>query len=239
MHKAVWTRIGRVIRLLGAVMLPLVLLSNALPQLAHATTACQGYAVNFDGTDPKTMTTYGVRANIDVKLPALCGASYSSSSSWAMIAGGAARQYAQSGFVRWQGRSNVVTFAEYKKNSATPAVHKETTTPTGSPRYSTTYNFSTGRMTMFINDTTALLTTDFDPAVSWTPGWGPQWEGETHDPGDDVPGTGQSPEYFQFIQIIPSRGGAWTTPSGLTISSTNPRYSYAWNSASTFRIWVP
>jgi len=215
-----------------------LLLNPSAPQPACAAIACQGFAYNFTGTDPKSMTHYGIKADVNTKTPALCGGSHSDSSVWVMMAGGGSGQYAQVGYGRHQGQSSVYYFAQYKKNASTAAVHKETTVASGTHNYNVIYNFSNGHLYMYV-DTTKILESNFDPAVSWTPGWQPQWEGETHDPGDDIPGSSSSPVYFSNMKIIATRGGPWVTPSGLTGSSTHSRYGFAWDTQNTkFHIWT-
>ncbi|MFZ5920830.1 MAG: hypothetical protein ACOYY3_07245 [Chloroflexota bacterium] len=220
------------------VVTAMAILSLSITFPVQAATNCQGFAYNFTGTDPIPMTHWGIKAGINTKVPALCGASYSDSSVWVMMAGGGNCEYAQSGYGRHQGQSTVYFFAQYSKNCSTPVTHKETSVASGTHTYRAAYNFSTGKISMYV-DTTLLLTTNFDAGINWTPGWVPQWEGETHDPGDDVPGSQTSRVYFSNMKIIASHGGPWVTPSGLTGSSTSSRYGFAWNSQdSKFNIWT-
>jgi hypothetical protein len=222
------------------IMLIVATLSFSMIQSARAATPCRGFGRNFSGIDGIPMTHWGVKARINTMLPALCSGANnpnSSSSVWVMMTGGDTCQYAQSGYIRRKGVSTVFYFAEYSQDCLS-FTYKETDVASSTHTYQVKYNFSTGKIHMYV-DTTLLLTTNFDAGVNWTPGWNPEWEGETHDPGDDVSGTPSNPVYFSIMGIITSRGGPWVTPSGLTGSSTSTRYGFAWNiTNSKFRIWT-
>ncbi len=235
-------RVLRLIRgttvILSAVTVLALILSFSQPYSVNAATSCSGATHLFDGTDPQSITHYGSKADINTRVPALCGASWSDSSIWAMMASGPGGcGYAQAGYIRHTGESTSSYFAEYLKDCSSSAGYKQTSAASGTHTYSNVYNFSTGHISMNM-DSTTLLTTNFDPAVSWSPGWMPEWEGEVHDNGDDMAGSSSSPAYFSNIQIIPCRSCGWTTPSGLTISSDSSRYGYAWNSNTQFHIWT-
>lgn len=219
---------------------------------ASAAGMCQdnGAASNvFDGTVQET-TTYGAYANLDSQVGPLCttGNSASASTAWAMLSGGSIANdgYAQSGIVnqRDQPQANIdYYFYQWaKRNPATypgePYYEQDPGTVTGSHNYQETYNFSTGHIEMYY-DSTKLAETNFDPAVSWSPSWWNQWNGEVGDPQDDMPGTSAAPEHFRYLGYIPCRGCAMQTPSSLTLSSGSSRFHYQWVTTNyNFNIWT-
>lgn len=206
-------------------------------QTARAATACTGFQELFDGTYPKS-TAYGVRADINTRIPALCGAAHSASTIWDMVAGGAQCEYAQVGYYRKYAYSNVVYFAQYQRDCSAPVYHAETTVASGTHNYRTWYSRSEGRMYMQV-DTTTILTTNFDPALYWHSGWEAQWEGEVHDGGDDIAGTPSSPVYFSNLKWQTTPGGSWVTPTGLSGGSDSPRYGFQWDiQNSKFHVWT-
>ena len=86
-----------------------------------------------------------------------------------------------------------------------------------------------------------MLTSSFDPTIAWGPAatWEPEYEGETHDNGDDMPGTASSPTYFQNMAIKTSvNTETWAAPTGLTVSSDSSRYDTAWDTNSQMHIWT-
>ena len=208
--------------------------------IVSAATSCQGFVYNFDGTDPTSLNTYETGSNISTMTPALClnNETWSLSAIWDMVAGSGANQYAQIGYLRLYGQSTVYYFAEYDKNASTPFVRQTYGAASGTHNYDVLYIFSTGVMQMSL-DSSVKLSTNFDPAVWWSAPWTPQWEGETHDPGDDIAGTSSSPVYFSSMCYKPNRSSGCVTPSGLTVSSTLSRYHVAWNTQNTkFHVWT-
>jgi hypothetical protein len=207
---------------------------------ANATVACGTAGFYFDGTDPRGITHYGVSANINTKVPGLCGSSNSDVSVWTMMANGTAGNggYAQSGYGRHAGQSTVYIFSQYSKCDACGFVSKEYSTPSGTVNYTQLYDFSAGQIVMQAGGT-SLARTNFDPAVWWSAPWVPEWEGEAHQYGDDMPGTSTSRTSFSNMTIKTCRSCGFTTPSGLSISSDSTRYGYVWNTTnSNFSIWT-
>jgi hypothetical protein len=155
---------------------------------------------------------------------------------WVMIASNNSDGWTQSGYVYRDGVSGAYTFAQYSENgSAWYTVYGSTISSTA--LYYESYNFTAGAMDLVANGT-QLETTPWDPDLEWTAPWIPEWEGETHYTGDDVPGTSASPAYVSNMGIITSRGGSVTDPSGLSVSSTYSNYAAAWDtSQSEFHIW--
>lgn len=213
------------------------LLTDVLQQKPILT--CSGPTHAFVGTDPVEMNFYGIRATLNTQNPALCGASHSDSSVWVMISsspeiGG----YAQVGYGKRTGQASPVYFLEFKKNYQTQRVRTEYYHVSGVHTYQVQYLPTQGRLCMYY-DGVLLRCADFDPIVAWGSGWRPLWDAETHDLGDDVPGTALAPVYFSNLRIQKTRGGSYVSPSGLTISSDSSRYRVAWDTSDIkFHIWT-
>jgi hypothetical protein len=225
--------------LLSSVMaVPIIWLS---PSAGAA--SCGTAEVTFDGTNVGSQNVYYVQSNITTNVPTLCGASNSHSSAWTMIQGSAGSGgYAQSGYIRLKGYSTAHMFAEYNEyNSGSFHFKEGAAAPSGAPLYYESYDFSAGDIQMVVDTSTLLLTTDFDPELVWTTPWVPEWEGETHHTGDNMPGTASARTYFSSMLVTTSRGGGAVTPSGLTVSVSNPgtNYGVAWDTVdSKFDIWT-
>lgn len=215
---------------------------NVLPsiQSASAANGCSGFVYHFDGAWNPSESNDGAGATINTMTPALCSGTDPNSASaiWAMTAGQGDDQYAQSGYVRFYGQSTVYFFAEYDKNSNTSFVYKGFGTASGTHTYDELYNFNGGYIQME-KDNVTLLTTNFDPAVSWTSPWSPQFLGETHDPGDDIAGTSSNPVYFSNLCIVISRSGGCSSTPSLSLYSDLSRYHNAWDSQNhKFHVWT-
>ncbi len=227
--------------LIGALMVALAVYLQ-IPDSVMASISCQGQTTLFAGTDSATLLHYGVRANITVRNPSLCGSNHSRSEAWVLTFGTTAGGWAQVGYIKWPGYNSPLHFAEYQKNSnpGSDYAYKEGGAATGSPLYTVKYIKSTGLLYMYVGSST-LLTSSFDPTIAWgSPStWEPEYEGETHDNGDDMPGTATSQTYFQNMAIKTSvNTETWTAPSGLTVSSDSSRYSAVKDSNSQMRIWT-
>lgn len=230
---------GRTKAVLAGFVLVLGSLVAATP--AHATAACSGFNVQFDGNIPKQETNYITEANITTRGIALCGSSHSSASVWAMITGGGGNDgYAQSGYLRTAGQTGSHMFSQYTQCQNCAFYTKEVgAPPAGSPQYVENYNFTAGNIGMYVNGSTLLATTNFDPAFVWTGPWVPEWEGETHDNGDDMPGSSTSPTYFENMYIKTCRSCGLSHPTGQSLSSDSSRYGVAWNTTNVeFHIWT-
>jgi hypothetical protein len=209
------------------------------PAIVLAAQSCEGgLHYYFDGTYPIATTSYAISAGINTYVPNLCTTNNSNSDSsvWTMLAGQASSDgWAQSGYGRHSGQTTAYEFAQTcgKYNTSTqtctsgfaewdgPAV-------SGTHTYSQVYNFNTGRINMEV-DGTVELTTSFDPITTWTGPWIPEWEGETHDIGDDMPGTLATPVHFSNMQIQTCRSGCYTQAPAHSLSSSNyTRYANRW-----------
>lgn len=238
------SRLARMLKLrtvvvLGGIILLGVFLKVPAPEAAHATTSCSGFQNLFTGADTGG-NMYGAQASLNTRTPGLCGASWSDSSVWTMVAGANYCDYAQSGYGRHSGQSTVYYFAEYNYGdcSVNHDVQKVTTQASGTHSYTQQYNFNPGNISMRV-DSNTLLTTSFDPAVRWLPPWDAQFFGEVHDNGDDIVGSAASPVYFSSIKVITGRSSGWVTPGTMYTYIDSSRYAQAWDTRySKFHIWT-
>lgn len=225
---------------LGIVGAVVALCVIAWPPLAtQANTSCSGFVANFDGTNPINNNMAGAGANISTHVPWLCTTNDTSSdvSVWAMIAGGGNSEYAQAGYGRHYGQSTVYYFTEYDQNSSTAPVHKEYGSPGGGTthNYYAAYGQQNGYAIMMIDNSVGDIT-NFNPSLYWSEPWSPEWEGETHDAGDDMPGTSGNPTVFSNMDWL--QGNNWLSTSGLSVSSTSSRYGVSQASGTQFNIWT-
>jgi hypothetical protein len=217
-----------------------------IPTNVSAAIACQGSGAFFAGTQPINQQLYGVRANITVRNPYLCttpNSPWSASFAWVMIANNARTGYAQAGYVKMYGNSQSYTFSEYDQDLNNPPsfTRKVFSAASGSPLYKVLYSKATGKLSMY-SDSTYLDVTNFDPTIAWGPAstWNPQYEGETHDNGDDIPGTMGSQVYFQNMSIKTSVNyDTWSAPVS-SVMTIDPlyRYSVVQDNSSQIRIWT-
>lgn len=204
----------------------------------RAAVNCSGSTLLFDGTDPPGQHNYGVKATIEKRTPALCGANWSDSSLWVMTTGGCDEEYIQSGYGRHSGEADVYPFAQYDIGVGQAFVHKQLANPVpaGSKVYYVKYNFSSGAFSAWY-DGQWLLSVNVD--TNWCTGRGSQYEAEVHDNGDDVPGTAANKASVDNMLVITSRSGVWVAPQGLTASSESARYDVDWAVNQThMRVWT-
>ena len=224
---------GRVLCAVGAA----TVLFGLLPAHgAYATTACQGQSFQFDGSYVSA-NEYGASAVISSGAGALCGTAWSRSEDWVMLAGqGSTTRYAQSGQVRNAGTNSPVYFAEYN-NDFGKAVYKAIgNTDTNSHSYYEVYNFAPGNVTMW-KDGTSILTTNFDPIIAWG-GMVPEFFGETHDSGDDMPGGFFIPAQYSSMSMVTSRTSGWVSTTQLTSRNTNSARYAEGVGTSSMNIWT-
>lgn len=212
-----------------------------IPVVGSATIAsaasCGSTGPYFAGTPNTPQTNYYAQANITLKSTTLCGASDSYSAAWTMITSNNLTGWTQSGYIWRQGISGSYLFAQANKNaSSTPSTVYYNSAPSNAVYYEL-YDFSSGNMDLVANGIN-LITSSFDPGLAWSAPWVPEWVGEVHYQGDDVPGTSSSPTYFSNLGIKTSRGGSVVNPSGITLSTSNTNFGVAWDtSQSKFHIW--
>jgi hypothetical protein len=130
-------------------------------------------------------------------------------------------------------------FTEYKKNSSTPAVRQILGTATGANRhaYTVSYNTSTGQIDLYF-DGTVETSTDFNPIGNWTQPFEPFWSGETHDNGDDIPGTSSNPTQITAMAWQLTAGGSWQNVSNVKAGSNSTHYGYNMPSSTSINIWT-
>jgi hypothetical protein len=225
-----------------AVCLSLALVATfvaASPSTVLGAVACgSGPTFVFDGTEPPGNHNYGVRADLEKRVPALCGANWSDSSLWVMTTGGCSEEYMQSGYGRHQGEGTVYPFAQYDLGIGSSFVHKQLgdPPPAGSSTYYTKYNFSTGKISG-VYDNQTLLSVNVD--IAWCTGRGSLFDAETHDEGDDVPGTAANKASVSSMVKIASRGGGWVNLTNQKISSESDRYDVDWSvNQQHMRVWT-
>ena len=223
---------------------PTATLTNTPTDIPTVAADCQTFGWYFSDTDLKFMPVFGAKASINTEIPALCGGPYSSSSAWAMIVGGdGIADYAQVGYIQEAGDSAIRYWAEYSTHLSQYPIRRFGEVASGTHTYLAQYNFSDGKIYMYVGNTdgsyTLLAITEFSVDTFWLPGRSPEWNGETHYQADDIPGTFANPVYFSNLRIIASRDGPWVTPSELAGGSTSSHYGFEWDIINdTFHIWT-
>jgi hypothetical protein len=112
--------------------------------------------------------------------------------------------------------------------------------PSGTAQYWVNYNFSNGHLYMNKGLTTLDQTT-FDPAVSWTGPWIPEFFGETGHCESDVPGVAGNRVAYTSVKKM-ARDGTWSSIPSLSLPTpdcTNSRYHRNWSVQPTsFQIYT-
>jgi hypothetical protein len=216
-------------------------------QDTSASVACGGLDAFFAGTEPNLTNVVSVKADISsVVPPALCGAEWSDSSIWVLLGSGHLNNgcaLAQVGYGRMQGDATIKVFAEYGwdcQNMIPPKIVFDA--PAGNHNYMVTYKrppkLSKRKIHMWF-DGQRVAKTNFDPEVKWGElPWDEEWNGETHDEGDDIPGTVNVPAFFANMRHQTCRGCAWEEPVDLWLTSSSNRYAFQWNLSDNFQIWT-
>ena len=209
-----------------------------------AAISCQGRSTTYDGTSAVPNNPYGsyygANANIISHVPLLCttNASWSDSAAWTMLAGGIpSQQYAQAGYGRMYGDSTAYYFTEYRQDGNHSFVRKEYGAISGgqNQNYQVAYNTG-GYIDLWAAGNHDR--TNFNPVGIWSTPFKPQWEGETHDPGDDVPGTASNPTTFANLEWELTANSGFSGVSGIVFSSGSPRYGISSSNQSQFNIWT-
>jgi len=172
---------------------------TARTPVAHAATSCSSglsFAVHFDTSRP----IYGTQASILSHNPLLCttGDPGSSSSVWVMIAGNG-NGYAQSGYVRFANFPVARYFYEYNGQGDTQYVDPNAIGGGETHFYKAYVNSGNGQAVM-VRDSYVIGVTPWFVGAYWPSPYQTQISGETHDAGDDMPGTAGNPTYFTNIQ---------------------------------------
>lgn len=184
-------------------------------------------ASRFDGMNSQRLTsTYGARARIEYRNPTLCtGAGSGVTTAWSMVTSYSATQgsgldywgWAQSGWGKWgsawaiSGSHNFAQWTRQCKSAGTacgtdgPAKTVITGTPAQQGFYSVYRQASNGLITMVANGET-LATMGYDTQGVWQPAWQTQYQGETKNAGDNMPGNSTDKAAFDYLQQYNSSG---------------------------------
>lgn len=218
--------------------------NSATPALA-ARACTPGVQYGFAGASSSfTSSIFGARASIEYNNPDLCGSDandHGFSTIWSMVTAlpvdSAGKQsYAQAGYYqagaaaggyntgiwRW-GRYTPKCFAH--GNCAPGDVgfrNLYSGHPDGTKEFYSVYRLaSTGHVVMYAGSD-YLGETTYDPTGDWQPAWQAQLFGETHDHGDDVPGTDSDRTTMDYLQYYNSSGGInfLSSVTGATTSGT-------------------
>ncbi len=209
-------------------------------QVLHFTSA-----VDFGqaGVSPNAIA---VSSYINTREPLTCGnGNVSTSSIWVMLAAGLTTQdggmFAQSGYLKWAG--GFVKFSEWGQNinNVDPPQLYGAPTP-GNHSYQVRYSPGKHRVNMWI-DLVRVDETPFDAALPPPDGWGAQpWSrqylAETHDLGDDIPGTNGDRAIFSAMQYQSCGGCNWVPPAGIPTQKGGPRYHRRRVDDSTLQVWT-
>jgi hypothetical protein len=229
-------RLGRCAASVGAVVA--LVLGAGAGNVGAARSPCGSSGNYFDGAWALNTDQYGASANIQPFNPAICGSS-SFGAAWSMETGNAASDgYAQAGYGNFQG--SYVVFSQWTVLYSGPYHTKYFAAPSGTAQYWVSYNFSNGHLYMNKGVTTLDQTT-FDPAVSWTGPWIPEFFGETKHCESDVPGVAGNRVAYTSVQKM-ARDGTWSSISSLSLPSpncTSSRYHRNWSVQPTsFQIYT-
>jgi hypothetical protein len=162
-----------------------------------------------------------------------------------MIQGDDADEYAQIGYLRYTNGS-AITFTEFSSGNGGNDPDWRQRTYGGifsngtTHSYSVAYNFSTDRISMVV-DQSQKDQTPWGAPQEWGGGMRGTFAGETHDPGDDIPGTSDHKVRFQNLRAKTCHGCALADPDVATVNlaPTSASYKFEWVTNPTyFRIWT-
>lgn len=205
----------------------------------------------FDGIGDASSNVIAVSANINSREPRLCTLrqgveEHSASSIWVLLGGGVNSDecaFAQAGYVKRR-NTTVKLFTQWGANCGhLSPIEIWGVATEGNHLYQVRYNENRRKVNMWIDDIRRAYT-DFDPGQPIPNGWGPQpwfrqWKAETHDRGDDTPGTSTNRVIFSYMlyqSCFVDCG--WIPPAGLTAASSDPRYRFSHPDDSTLQIWT-
>lgn len=171
--------------------------------------------------------------------------------------------YAEVGYWTKRGQSSLYYFAEYQEYQQPPTsatVDRQFgQAPLSKIGSLTTHEYEVaydngGWLDMNV-DFTYTLQSNFNPYSAWYTPWEPQWKGNAHDYGDEMPGhqspSGFSPEPINFTQlgVLTSGSNSWITPPCSVTSYANGepggqnvgfRFNGQWTASdcSQFNLWT-
>jgi hypothetical protein len=216
--------------------------------VVRAAVACMDPpGVNIFAGMVTTSPTYGSSGYIVDRTISLCSAvsgASSGASAWVMLAGGGAHEYAQIGYGKLAGMAATQTFTEYNDGSTTPPnwarlFYAGIFSAGANHSYIVSYNFSSDRVGMSV-DGSSKATTPWGAPFVWQTGWTGQFNGETLDRGDDIPGTQASPAEFSLITTKSCHGCSYVQPTVAASGSDLAVYKFAWviGTDTRFRVWT-
>jgi hypothetical protein len=236
----------------SAAVIALMLVGAAfLVPAASATTACQDSQMHhwFDGMDARdpSSTTTGVWGYIRDRPIATCGSTVgdtSGASIWVMLTPGQiAPEYAQAGYLKIAGWNAPLAFEEYNDGSdehpGWQAYYFGSIWSSGTAHsYKVDDSSVTNKIYIYI-DGVQRFSPPWDPELVWATPWIAEYDAETYDRGDDVPGTLNSKVDYSILRAKYCTTCAWVAPHGATVSSDFSYYKVLWNSAPTsFWVWT-
>ncbi len=158
-----------------------------------------------------------------------------------MLGGAGPCDYAQVGFGREPGQNNEKRFTEWSLNCT--GNWERTLYPGFSAgdaeAYLVEYSFTDGKVRMYRNDGGDLLETSPSVDGHWGTGWTGQFQGETFDAGDNIPGNSTNKTSFTQRTVRECHGCNYVDPSSYDLNSNLAVYKKAWtNEPKAFDIWT-
>lgn len=218
-----------------------------VPKPLYANGPCQRPTFNFVGTSFDTaVAVYGASVDLNSRQPLLCNGVNTTSASavWGEIASNTNCGWAQVGYVKFP-KLAIKVYSEYNQQDCVitnQSVYKLVVWGTGqNGTHTYQVRFKPGKhLARFWYDSFPIGVTPFDPGAAWGPQpWGRKWTGETHDNGDDMPGSAASPVFFTNLRYMNCAACAWVDPGiPANVNDLPARYGLQQDAGSSFRIWT-
>lgn len=218
-------------------------------QAVAAGSTCGTIGNYFDAAQSANYSSsvYGVRADIERQVPALCSASGGSpsiSTVWAMLVPATpTTQYAQAGYINvgannaaFPGHPGMHTFSQFT-TAAGPPVTAWGSDPSGTTTYKVFYRPSDNRVHMLANNT-EIDVMGRDVIGEWSSDWAGQFAGETHHKQSDVPGS--MGNHVTFDQIKKYDVSLLTSPiTNLNLyTPTWGNYKHSLPGTASYDVWT-
>lgn len=235
-----------IVPIISAMMLA-VLWNVWAPTALYANGTCQGQHNNYVGTGTDSVVAVvAVSVDLNSREPAICNtsASWSGSAVWTSIVSTTNCGWSQAGYLKKPGLS-IKVYGEYNKSSCSvfqPPNYMLVIWGTGQAgvhTYQVKYN-SNKHLAKMWYENNVITTTPFDPGAQWgAQPWDREWNGETHDPGDDMPGSAASPAFFTNLLYQNCQTCSWLDPGIPATTNTRPDlYGLQQDAGSSFHIWT-
>jgi hypothetical protein len=191
----------------------------------------------------------GVQGNIRDRGINLCtstSGATSGAAAWAMLEGYGEDEYAQIGFAMLPDMAAAMTFTEYNDGSNVAPGWKRMFytgifTPGTNHAYKVEYSNATGTVGMWI-DGISKARTPWSANQKWTTPFLGEFEAETLDSGDDVPGTPGFRTEFRSLKQLNCSGCAYANANPLYAGSDLAAYKFQWvtpgGPPSHFDVWT-